>query len=43
MLGIALLLWGMMIFGKKISRAEGALLLIINCVYVGYLVMQTVK
>lgn len=43
MLGIALLLWGMMIFGKKITRAEGALLLVINCVYVGYLVMQTVK
>lgn len=43
MLGIALLLWGMMIFGKKINRAEGALLLVINCVYVGYLVMQTVK
>ena len=41
MLGIALLLWGMMIFGKKINRAEGALLLVINCVYVGYLVMQT--
>ena len=43
MLGIALLLWGMMIFGKKITRAEGALLLILNFVYVGYLVMQTVK
>ena len=41
MLGIALLLWGMMLFGKKINRAEGALLLVINCVYVGYLVMQT--
>ena len=43
MIGIALLLWGMMIFGKKITRAEGALLLILNFVYVGYLVMQTVK
>ena len=43
MLGIALLLWGMMIFGKKISRTEGAILLLINGVYVGYLVMQTIK
>ena len=43
MLGISLLLWGMMIFGKKITRAEGALLLLVNFVYVGYLVMQTVK
>lgn len=40
MMGIALLLWGMMIFGKKINRAEGALFLGINFAYVGYLVYK---
>ena len=43
MLGVSLLLWVMLFTGKKISRAEGAFLLLINFVYVGYLVMQTVK
>ena len=40
MMGIALLLWGMMFFGKKISRTEGACFLGINLVYVGYLVYK---
>ena len=40
MIGIALLLWIMMICGKKINRAEGALLLVINFVYVGFLVYK---
>ena len=40
MIGIAALLWIMMIFGKKINRAEGALLLVINFLYVGFLVYK---
>ena len=43
MLGVSLLLWGMMLFGKKLSRTAGGILLIINCVYVGYLVVNTLK
>ncbi|MBR7138248.1 MAG: calcium/sodium antiporter [Lentisphaeria bacterium] len=40
MLGIAALLWIMMIFGKKLNRAEGTLLLVINFLYVGFLVYK---
>ena len=40
MLGIAALLWIMMIFGKKINRAEGTLLLVINFLYAGFLVYK---
>ena len=40
MIGIAALLWAMMIFGKKINRLEGALFLVINFTYVGYLVYK---
>lgn len=43
MLGVSLLLWGMILFGKKISRTAGGILLLINCVYVGYLVVHTLK
>jgi cation:H+ antiporter len=37
---VALLLLVMMLFGKKINRAEGALFLGINFAYVGYLVYK---
>ena len=40
MLGIAALLWIMMIFGKKLNRAEGTLLLVINFLYAGFLVYK---
>lgn len=43
MLGVSLLLWGMMFFGKKLSRTAGGILLLVNCVYVGYLVVHTLK
>ncbi len=40
MLGVAALLWIMMIFGKKLNRAEGTLLLVINFLYAGFLVYK---
>ena len=40
MIGIAALLWIMMLCGKKINRLEGALFLVINFTYVGYLVYK---
>lgn len=40
MAAVALLLLVMMLFGKKINRAEGALFLGINFAYVGYLVYK---
>ena len=43
MVGIAVMLLVMMVCGKKINRAEGAALLIVNFAYVGYLAMQAVK
>ena len=42
MLGVALALWLMMIFGKKITRTEGAFFLLINTAYVGYLVYRVI-
>lgn len=36
----ALLLWGMMIFGKKINRIEGGIFLIINLAYIAYLIRR---
>lgn len=38
MIFCALLLWGMMFFGKKITRTEGAIFLIINLAYTGILI-----
>ena len=40
MIAVALILWGMMLFGKKINRIEGALLLLVNFAYVGILVWK---
>ena len=42
MLGVALALWLMMIFGKKITRTEGLFFLLINTAYVGYLVYRVI-
>ena len=42
MLGVALALWLMMIFGKKITRTEGLFFLLINTTYVGYLVCRVI-
>ncbi|MBR2373458.1 MAG: calcium/sodium antiporter [Lentisphaeria bacterium] len=42
MLLCAALLWGMMIFGKKISRTEGAILLLINLAYTGFLIHRAI-
>ena len=43
MLAISFALWMMMLFGKKINRAEGLAFLVVNAGYVGYLIYQTVK
>ena len=40
MLLFAAALYVMMLCGKKITRAEGALLLVMNCVYTGVLVAR---
>ncbi|MBQ9753117.1 MAG: calcium/sodium antiporter [Lentisphaeria bacterium] len=42
MIGVALALWVMMIFGKKITRTEGLFFLLINTAYVGYLVYRVI-
>ena len=43
MLAVSAALWLMMLFGKKINRAEGLAFLVVNAGYVGYLIYQTVK
>ena len=40
MIAVAVMLYLMMLFGKKINRLEGALLLAVNCAYVGFLVYK---
>ena len=42
MIGVALALWVMMIFGKKITRTEGIFFLLINTAYVGFLVYRVI-
>ena len=40
MIAVAVMLYLMMLFGKNINRLEGALLLAVNCAYVGFLVYK---
>ena len=40
MIAVAVILYLMMLFGKNINRLEGALLLAVNCAYVGFLVYK---
>jgi cation:H+ antiporter len=43
MIGIAVLLWGMMIWGKKINRTAGVVFLIVNFAYVGWLISRSIN
>jgi cation:H+ antiporter len=40
MIAVAVMLYLMMLFGRNINRLEGALLLAVNCAYVGFLVYK---